>query len=124
MKHYFLTFKMLKNQFPSPQLYTLALDYIQGQTNNSVVLDQVFELDTKHKLHYHVLIVCQYIRWAPIVFHMFSEDMYFNFQEVSDVSSLDNVKRYMNKHKIRHPDIVYETQVVQAIENDDYPFID
>lgn len=117
MKKYLLTFKTLQEQFPTPQLYYNALEYIIRNAKQISVdtTQSAFEADKTGKLHYHVVVYANYVRFKPFAEHFFKSDMYFHFIEIQ-TEQADLVSAYLQKAPIKNPDVYAQLQLERYIE--------
>lgn len=125
MKQYFLTFKTLKEQNPTPMMYYKALEYLCKNTVKLVpdATRSAFELDSERKLHFHVVVYASYVRFKPLVEHFFKNDMYFHFVEIQE-GHMPIIEGYLKKHRMSYPDAYANIRCAEMIESSPYPFID
>lgn len=116
MKYYLLTFKTLKEQNPTPQMYYSKLEYIIKNYKVSVYKgQQAFEADKEGKLHFHVVVCSNYVRFKTISEYMFKNDMYFHFIEVQE-DQMHIVEGYLQKSRIDRPDEYVQQLLTRRIE--------
>lgn len=119
-KYYLLTFKTLKEQNPTPQIYLKALEYILRQYKLVVYNGlNAFEADQTGKLHFHVVVRAQYVRFKTIVEYMFKNDMYFHFVEVQN-DQMHIVEGYLNKGRLTDPEMYVRQRLARQIEGGYY----
>jgi len=126
MRTYFLTFKTLKEQFPTAMMYMDAFAIVLGTGKNIVVVKNAFEVDTTNKLHFHAIVMARYIRFAEISDLLFANDMYFNFRElkaVEDVRKATNYlckcskDPYLHEQKYYTQGIVFDDDILQLMKH-------
>jgi len=122
MKTYLLTFKTLKEQYPIAQMYMDALALVLNAGKQLVMTKNAFEADQDNKLHFHAIVMANYIRFKDISDILFANDMYFNFKELKTVDDVKRATSYLNKCSINpylheqkywtHVDFIDETDTL------------
>lgn len=99
MKYFLLTFKALKEQNPSAQLYMDFLGLCIKRHKQICLMENCFETDQTNKLHFHCIVTARYVRFNDYVRYCFENDMYFHFVEIK-TDELVNVVSYLQKQKL------------------------
>lgn len=124
MKYYLLTWKALKEQDPTSQLYLSFLTKCMTDHKQICLLDNAFEYDSKGKLHFHCVVLTKYVRFQKYSKYCFENDMYFHFVPIKDEIDLEVVRRYLRKQ--RTVNFVHALERKECIEyfEKGYHFVD
>lgn len=124
-KIWFLTLKQnvpkAKVHEIDPKDYMDAFLLAMSVGKNSKMIDNAFEEDEDGRLHFHVIIQTDYIKWSKFTDIYKGTIMHINNKELVTAYDFKKVANYVRKCKLQP--YIHTTKVVSKfIESHEYPF--